>query len=84
MVLTPEIVSILSETKLGKGGELWVTDAIAEYIKQGGRFMVEEVEDGKWLTTGDPLNYLKAMVDYALEREDIGNDFRAHIKSLSL
>ena len=84
MVLTPEIVTILSQTKLGKGGELWVTDAIAEYIKQGGKFMVEEVQDGKWLTTGDPLNYLKAMVDYALEREDIGDDFRAHIKSLSL
>ena len=84
MILTPEIVAILQETKLGKGGELWVTDAISEYIRRGGRFMVEEVEDGKWLTTGDPLNYLKAVVDYALAREDIGDDFRAHLKGLSL
>ena len=84
MILTPEIVNILKDTKLGKGGELWVTDAISAYVARGGRFMVEEVEDGKWLTTGDPLNYLKAMVDYALIREDIGADFRAHLKGLAL
>ena len=84
MILTPEIVTILQKTKLGKGGELWVTDAIQEYVQQGGRFMVEEVTDGKWLTTGDPLNYLIATVDYALLREDIGEDFRAYLKSLSL
>ncbi len=82
MVLTPAIVEILKETKLGKGGELWVTDAISEYIKRGERFMVEEVEDGEWLTTGDPLNYLKAMVAYALEREDLGKEFHAHLKSI--
>lgn len=84
MILTPEIVSILKNTKLGKGNELWVTDAISEYVKQGGKFMVEEVKDGEWLTTGDPLNYLKAVVSYALAREDIGSEFRAYIKSLPL
>ncbi len=84
MILTPEIVNILKSTKLGKGGELWVTDAISEYIRRGGRFMVEEVTDGKWLTTGDPLNYLKAMIDYALLRDDIGEEFRAHLKGLAL
>jgi UTP--glucose-1-phosphate uridylyltransferase len=83
MILTPEIVEILKETKLGKGDELWVTDAISEYVLRGGKFMVEEVKDGKWLTTGDPLNYLKAMVDYALEREDIGSEFREHLHSLT-
>lgn len=84
MVLTPEIVEILRSTKLGKGGELWVTDAISEYVSGGGKFMVEEVQDGKWLTTGDPLNYLKATVEYALEREDLGAEFRAYLKSLAL
>ncbi|HSE34845.1 MAG TPA: UTP--glucose-1-phosphate uridylyltransferase [Candidatus Paceibacterota bacterium] len=84
MILTKEIVDILRDTKLGKGGELWVTDAISEYIRRGGRFMVEEVEDGKWMTTGDPLNFLKAMVEYALVRDDIGNDFRGYLKGLPL
>ena len=84
MILTPEIVNILKETKLGKGNELWVTDAISTYIERGGKFMVQEVEDGQWLTTGDPLNYLKAMIEYALVREDIGEDFRKHLHSLNL
>ena len=84
MILTPEIVEILKETKLGKGNELWVTDAISTYIERGGKFMVQEVEKGEWLTTGDPLNYLKAMVQYALVRDDIGDEFRAHLKGLAL
>lgn len=84
MILTHDIVEILEKTKLGKGNELWVTDAISEYVSKGGKFMVEEVEDGQWLTTGDPLSYLKAMLEYALAREDIGAAFRAHLKSLSL
>ena len=84
MVLTPEIVNILKKTALGKGGELWITDAISEYVKKGGTFMVEEVKDGKWLTTGDPLNYLQAMVEYSLVRDDIGGEFRSYLKSLDL
>ncbi len=84
MILTPEIVHILKDTKLGKGNELWITDAISSYISTGGKFMVEEVEDGQWLTTGDPLNYLKAVLQYALAREDIGKEFRDHLRSLKL
>lgn len=84
MILIPEIIEILRETKLGKGGELWITDAISTYIARGGKFMVEEVKEGKWLTTGDPLSYLKAMVEYALIRKDIGDEFRGHLKSLAL
>lgn len=82
MILTPEIVKILRETKLGKGNELWVTDAISSYVAAGGRFMVEEVTDGEWLTTGDPLNYLKAVVNYSLAREDIGPEFRSYLKGI--
>lgn len=84
MILTPEIVDILRNTKLGRGNELWVTDAISEYVRRGGRFMVEEVKDGQWLTTGDPLNYLKATIEYALARPDIGKEFRDHLKTLAL
>lgn len=84
MVLTPEIVSILENTPLGKGNELWVTDAISHYVKGGGKFMVEEVNDGEWLTTGDPLNFLRATVEHALRREDIGNDFKEYLRGLDL
>lgn len=75
MILNQEIINILREIPLGKDGELWTTDAIREYVKRGGKFMAKKVEDGEWLTTGDPLNYLKAVVKYAVDRKDIGADF---------
>lgn len=83
MVLTPEIIQELRETPLGKGGELWITDAIKRHIEKGNRFRAVSVPDGSWLTTGDPLSYLKAVISYALLREDIPG-FKEYLRSLSL
>jgi len=80
MILNQEIVDVLRKTALGKGNELWIVDAIKTYVQNGGIFLAKEIEDGQWLTTGDPLNYLKAMLAYAFEREDIGNDLKKFIK----
>ena len=80
MILNQDIVDILKETAVGKGGELWITDAIKTYVKNGGKVVVKEVEDGEWMTTGDPLSYLKATLEYALDRKDIGDDFKKMLK----
>ncbi|MBU4143045.1 UTP--glucose-1-phosphate uridylyltransferase, partial [Patescibacteria group bacterium] len=80
MILNREIIDILRQTALGKNNELWIVDAIRKYIKQGGVFMAKPVKDGQWLTTGDPLNYLKAILTYALDREDLKEDLRKFIK----
>ena len=80
MILNQEIVDVLRKTALGKGNELWIVDAIKTNVQNGGIFLAKEIEDGQWLTTGDPLNYLKAMLAYAFEREDIGNDLKKFIK----
>ena len=82
MILDQKVIDILKNTALGKGNELWIVDAIRTYVKQGGIFLAKEVEDGEWLTTGDPLNYLKATLNYALEREDIGSEIKDHINHL--
>lgn len=82
MILNQEYINILRETKLGKGNELWVVDAIKNYVKNGGKFMAKKIEDGEWLTTGDPLNYLKATLQYAFERKDIGADIKKYIEEL--
>lgn len=71
MILNKELVDILKKTSLGKGNELWIVDAIREYVRGGRKFLAKEVEDGQWLTTGDPINYLQSMLVYALDREDI-------------
>jgi UTP--glucose-1-phosphate uridylyltransferase len=81
MILNQDIVDILREIPLGKDNELWIVDAIRQYVERGGIFLAKEVENGEWLTTGDPLNYLKAVIKYALDREDIGSDLKEFMKT---
>ncbi|MCX6814007.1 MAG: UTP--glucose-1-phosphate uridylyltransferase [Candidatus Azambacteria bacterium] len=80
MILDQEFIDILKKTALGRGNELWIVDAIKTYVKNGGIFLAKKVEDGEWLTTGDPLNYIKTLLKYAVEREDISNDLIAYMK----
>ncbi|MDA8597156.1 sugar phosphate nucleotidyltransferase [Candidatus Pacebacteria bacterium] len=67
MILNREIVDVLMRTERGKGDELWIVDAIMKYIQEGGRFLAKEVEGGEWVTTGDPENYLRAILTYAMD-----------------
>jgi UTP--glucose-1-phosphate uridylyltransferase len=82
MILNQEIIDVLKKTDLGKGGELWITDAIQNYVRNGGIFVAKKIDDGQWLTTGDPLNYLKALLAYAAEREDIGKELKEYTQKL--
>jgi len=82
MILNQDFIDILKNTALGKGNELWIVDAIRTYVKNGGKFMAKEVQDGEWLTTGDPLNYLKSILAYSFDREDIGKDIKEYINTL--
>jgi UTP--glucose-1-phosphate uridylyltransferase len=81
-VLVPEICEILQELPLGKGGELWLTDAIEEYIRRGNKVVAQSVQDGRWYTTGDPLHFLEVTLDYALGREDYGPALRKMLQHL--
>jgi UTP--glucose-1-phosphate uridylyltransferase len=82
MILNQEIIDVLRNTALGKGNELWTADALKTYLKNGGELMAKTVDDGEWLTTGDPLNYLTTILKYAVERPDIGADLRQFMKTL--
>lgn len=79
MVLTRPIIDILKETALGKGNELWLTDAIAAHVARGERFLAERIPDGRWLTTGDPLNNLKAIVEHAFADPEVSDSFRTYL-----
>jgi len=84
MILNQEIIDILRKIPLGKGNELWIVDAIKEYVKKGGEFYAKKIKDGEWLTTGDPLNYFKANLRYGLKDPEIGEELRKYIKGLNL
>jgi UTP--glucose-1-phosphate uridylyltransferase len=81
-LLSTEIIRILKEIPLGKANELWLTDAIREYLRQGGRVVAEAVKDGEWLTIGDPVNYLKTVIEYALEDAEIRAALEPRIRKL--
>ena len=82
-ILNYKTIKELLKKKTGLSGELWLADAISAASKAGARFLIHEVE-GKWLTTGDPLNYMESQVTYALARPDIGKEFRKFLKTLKL
>jgi UTP--glucose-1-phosphate uridylyltransferase len=82
MILNSGVVDVLKRTQLGKGNELWIVDAIREYVRSGQKFLVKEVQDGKGLTTGDPLNYLRAVLLYALDRKGIGEELLSFLRGL--
>lgn len=81
-ILNQEIIDILRATSLGKGNELWLVDAIHNYIAKGGKFYAKTVEEGQWMTTGDPLNYMTTVLSYAIERQDIGDQVKEYMKKL--
>jgi UTP--glucose-1-phosphate uridylyltransferase len=76
-VLKPEIFSILEHTAPGKGGEIQLTDALQEMAAApwtGGVYGV--VFRGRRYDTGDKIDYIKAIVQLASEREDLGPELR--------
>lgn len=81
-LLSTEIIRILKEIPLGKANELWLTDSIREYIRQGGRVVAESVKDGEWLTIGDPVNYLKTVLEYALSDAELRTALEPRIRKL--
>jgi len=80
-ILNQEIIDILRDTPLGKGNELWIADAIKTYVERGGKVTAKEVKDGQWLTTGDPANYLKTILAYASDREDLKDTINEFINA---
>jgi UTP--glucose-1-phosphate uridylyltransferase len=73
-VFTPEIFESLRRTPPGKGGEIQLTDAI-NLLAQEQAVYAYLFEHGRF-DVGNPLDYLKATVELAVERDDVGPAFR--------
>lgn len=79
-LLNEDVVQILREIPLGKSNELWLTDAVREYVRRGGEVVTQPVVDGEWLTIGDPVNYLQTLIEYALDDEEIRKAIEPRIR----
>ncbi len=84
-VLRPEIFDVLEQTKAGKGNEIQLTDALQTLATDesiaGGVYGV--VFRGRRYDTGDRLDYIKAIVQLAVERDDLGPELRPWLKKFS-
>jgi UTP--glucose-1-phosphate uridylyltransferase len=75
-VLAPEIFEVLRNTSPGRGGEIQLTDALATLVERG-QPVHGVVFSGRRYDTGDRLDYLKAVIRLASERDDLGPPLRA-------
>ncbi len=81
-ILTPGVFETLAETQAGVGGELQLTDGLRQLLKK--EKMYGYVFEGKRHDTGDKLGFLKATVEFALKRPDLGEQMRQYLKDLKL
>ena len=81
-VLTPTIFETLSAIEPGAGGELQLTDGLKMLLQK--EKVYGYVFEGKRHDTGDKLGFLKATVEFALKRPDLGGPLREYLKGLSL
>jgi UTP--glucose-1-phosphate uridylyltransferase len=83
-ILPPEIFGIIKNLKPGNGGEVWLVDAINLLIKEGFPVNACEIKNSKYYDTGNKLEYLKTVVEFALRHEDFSKEFKNYLKSLNL
>ena len=80
-VLQPEIFDALEKTAPGSGGEIQLTDALKDVAQSGaGGGVMGVVFKGLRYDTGDRLDYLKAIVRVASNRDDLGPEFRSWLQ----
>lgn len=83
-ILPPEIFEALRTLAPGKGGEIWLVDAINLLKDKGIPVYAVEIENGKYYDTGNKIEYMKTVIELGLQHEDIKEDLIKFIKELDL
>lgn len=81
-ILTPEIFQSIEAIAPGSGGEIQLTDSLKHLLRSRPIYGLKF--EGKRYDAGDKLGFLKATVQFALKRHDLGGPFRQYLKSLTL
>ncbi len=80
-ILTPKIFDYLKADATGLDGEIWLQDANDKVAKDG--LVRYKVVEGEWMTTGDPIRYMKAHIQFMLAHDTYGEELEEFIKSLN-
>ena len=80
-ILTPRIFHYLENVQPGAGGEIQLTDGIADLLKE--EQLLAYRFDGIRYDCGSKLGYLQAQVAFGLRHEEVGEEFAAYLKTVS-
>jgi len=85
-ILTPDIFGYLDQAlvNLKEDEELYYNDALKLMLEDKKRVLACEVRNGKYYDTGNKLEYLKTVVEFALDHKELNGDFRKYLKNLNL
>jgi UTP--glucose-1-phosphate uridylyltransferase len=81
-ILTPEIFHCIESIQPGSGGEIQLTDALKYMLRNRPIYGLKF--EGKRYDAGDKLGFLKATVEFALSRHDLGEPFREYLKTVCI
>ncbi len=82
-LLTPDIFEILEKLKPGRGGEIWIAEAIDKLISKRDVYACE-LKNCTYYDCGSKVGYLRAVVDFGLAHNDTGEEFKSYLKGLKL
>ncbi len=85
-IFTPDIFNYLTQVlaELPEGNEFYYVDALRLMLKDGKRVLAKSIEGGVFRDTGNKLEYLKTVVEFALKNPEVSEGFRAFLKTLPL
>lgn len=85
-VMTPDIFQYLDKAlnNLNEGEELYYNDALKLMLNDGKRVLAYEIQNGKYFDTGNKIEYMKTVVEFALKHPGINGEFKQFLKDLKL
>lgn len=83
-ILPPDIFSALKRLTPGKGGEIWLTDAINLLKNEGIPVYTVVIENGRYYDTGNKFEYLKTVIEFALQHDETKEEFKKFLRSVDL
>jgi UTP--glucose-1-phosphate uridylyltransferase len=85
-LFTPDIFKYINRAymDLKEGDELYYNDALKLMLAEKKRIMAVELKGGKYYDTGNKLEYLKTVIEFALKRNDVNGEFRQYLKGLAI
>ncbi|MBU1323314.1 NTP transferase domain-containing protein [Patescibacteria group bacterium] len=85
-IFTPEIFKYLDKVlaELKAGEELWYNDALKLMLEDKKQILAVEIKGGKYYDTGNKMDYLKTVVEFALKHPEINKEFKQYLHEFKL